>query len=303
MRKSGFLLVDKPANITSAAVLRKLSKAFPKTKFGHGGTLDPFATGLLVVLVEDATKIARFLLSGDKTYEAEATIGLSTETGDIEGDILLSSKVRPSISEWQNSRLRFLGEIEQKVPKYSAVKIKGKAAYHYARAGVEVETPVRKVHIHDLEILNSDENTLSFRVTCSGGTYIRSLAEDWAVATNTLAHLSGLRRLASGVFQIEQAMQLDDVLVSTSMPKLIPLSYGLQHLPSFVCSEKQAQSLVQGKQEVLKDIILNEQLDSKSQQDIFIYLKEDITIPVAIAKTNPSPGVLCRLERVLFDPS
>lgn len=131
---SGVLLVDKPVGLSSAAVIARLQKKWNWAKVGHGGTLDPFASGLMVVLVGEATKISRFFLGGEKTYLAKAKVGIRTETGDLEGKPLTESAIRPSLAKWQNSTKNFLGEILQKPPAYSALKINGKPAYARARA-------------------------------------------------------------------------------------------------------------------------------------------------------------------------
>ena len=194
---SGVLLVDKPASLSSAAVVAKIKNKFSIDKIGHGGTLDPFATGLLVLLLGEATKISRFFLGGKKTYLCTAKMGQETDTGDLTGKILtedapamLGEQNFPTLADWENTRSQFLGKIMQTPPQYSALKHKGKALYEYARKGEYIPLEARAVEITDLEILSYEPPFIRFRVSCSGGTYIRSLAQDWARGTNTRAHLT-----------------------------------------------------------------------------------------------------------------
>ena len=201
---SGVLLVNKESGISSAKLTRKIQEKFAVKKMGHGGTLDPFATGLLVLLLDEGTKVSRFLLRGDKTYEAEALIGAETDTGDLEGKIKVQA-APVSLSAWEDCKKQFVGKIKQVPPMHSAIKYKGEPLYKRARRGDIIELEPRPVEIKELEILNYENNRLRFRVRCSGGTYIRSLAKDWAQAAGTYAHLVALHRLEACSFHVKNS--------------------------------------------------------------------------------------------------
>ncbi len=242
--KSGILLVDKPIGLSSAAVVAKIKRRFNLKKIGHGGTLDPFASGLLVLLIGEGTKIARFLLEGDKTYEAEAVLGTETNTGDHTGEVIERGAVAP-VESFQKTLPKFVGTISQRPPQFSAIKKDGKPLYAYARAGETVEVAERNVEIRTLEILSLEEEKLRFRVTCSGGTYIRVLAQDWARAAGTRAHLTALRRLTSNDFSLGNALGLESLLESASLP-LTSIEQALKHLPQLTCDGGLAQLLRNG---------------------------------------------------------
>lgn len=249
MHKSGILLVDKPKGLSSAAVVAKIKRQFGINKIGHGGTLDPFATGLLVILVEEATKIARFLLEGEKTYLAKAVLGFETTTGDPEGEAIEESRnnSRPENSAWEKSLPQFVGTILQKPPAFSALKKDGKRLYELARAGEKVEVEARPVTIHHLELQEQGADQISFLVRCGGGTYIRSLAQDWARATGTAAHLAELRRIETLGFSLEKAHTLDDILAySRENLPFIGLGEALSQLPRLECNREGARKVHQG---------------------------------------------------------
>jgi tRNA pseudouridine55 synthase len=294
MPASGILLLDKPAGITSAGALNQLKKKHHIQRIGHGGTLDPFATGLLVVLIGEATKIARFLLEGEKVYEAEAALGTETDTGDLTGTAVKES-LQPGLSteEWQKLAERFTGRIRQTPPVYSAIKVKGKALYEYARKGEAVEIKDREVQIKELTILESGKEQLRFRVSCSGGTYIRVLAADMARAAGSAAHLKALRRLGSSSFRIENSMPLEDALATETLP-LLPLETGLAHLPQIRCDAAQALRVRQGNLSVFDG--LRQQIEKPGY---FLLLEGGK--PVAICNHHPMMLPFCSIERV-FDP-
>ncbi len=241
--RSGILLVDKPAGKTSAQVLNEIKKKLAIEKIGHGGTLDPFATGLLVVLIGEATKIARFLLEGEKTYLAEANLEYRTITGDLTGESVETSQTlsKLTVGDWQEIANSFLGRSKQTPPAFSAVKVKGKALYEYARKGESVEVKEREIQISRFDILSANEKQVNFLVTSSGGTYIRVLAEDIAAKANLKAHLTALRRTQSSQFSVEKSLPLDVILHHTqeTLP-LIGISEGLAHLPRVHCDPLQA---------------------------------------------------------------
>jgi tRNA pseudouridine55 synthase len=233
----GVLLLDKPSGITSNAALQKVRRLFRAEKAGHTGTLDPMATGLLPVCLGEATKFSHLLLEADKTYAATILLGVTTRTGDLEGEITARSKVQATYDEIEHVMKDFVGEILQTPPMYSAIKHAGQPLYKLARAGGEVPRASRRVVIHSLTLLGREGNELKLSVSCSKGTYIRVLAEDIGSRLGCGACLSALRRegvgsfrLAQGAVTLEQLEQMapaerdalllpDDALVS-SLPRL-----------------------------------------------------------------------------------
>ena len=209
------ILVDKPAGISSFGVVAKIRRELKdefghKVKVGHTGTLDPFATGLLILLSGKMTKKSNEFLKLDKIYEAEMKLGFISTTGDPEGEVTeySSQKIKPTKAEIESCINSFIGEIDQTVPKFSAVKINGERAYKLARSGADFETPTRKVIIFRIEILDYSYPTLKIRCHVSSGTYIRTLAEDIGKKLGTGAYLTALRRTKVGDFRIEDAKQI-----------------------------------------------------------------------------------------------
>ena len=228
MTLDGALLLDKPLGLSSNAALQKAKRVIGATKAGHAGTLDPLASGLLVLLFGEATKFAGHLLDADKEYVATLKLGERTTTGDAEGKVLESRKISFSENDLQAVLERFQGQIEQVPPMYSALKHAGTPLYRLARRGQEVQRAPRRVRISQLELLRRETYGLELRVVCSKGTYIRVLAEDIGTALGCGAHLRALRRTASGRFRIEHAVTLDAVQES----RLLPLSALVEDLPS-----------------------------------------------------------------------
>lgn len=207
------ILIDKPAGISSfgvvAKVRGKLKQEFGhKVKVGHTGTLDPFATGLLILLSGKNTKKSNDFLKLDKVYEAVIRLGYVSSTGDPEGEIVKKNDRKIDIDEISEILRKFTGEIEQTPPKFSAIKINGQRAYKLARKGANFEMPSRKVKIYKIEILDYQYPMLKIRVHCSSGTYIRTLAEDIGEALNTGAYCLELRRLKIGEFDVKNAQKL-----------------------------------------------------------------------------------------------
>jgi len=208
------LLIDKPSGFTSHDVVNVIRKKFNTRRVGHGGTLDPFATGLLIVGVGRATKKLTNIVGLDKTYEATAQLGATTDTYDLTGSIIPSSEFPvPSSDDIENAMKNFRGTIEQKAPAFSAKKVKGQKLYALARRGEDVEhlRPTKKVDVTELEILDYNFPTLKFRVTCSSGTYIRSLAHDIGQDLGCGAYLTELRRTRIGEYKLEDAKKLEEI--------------------------------------------------------------------------------------------
>ena len=229
----GALLLDKPLGITSNRALQDAKKLLGAKKAGHGGTLDPLASGLLLILAGEATKFAGPILDADKEYLATVKLGVTTSTADAEGEVLEQRPVDVRAEQVAAALERFRGSIEQVPPMHSALKRDGVPLYKHARAGRTVERERRRVEIYELEILQCAPPTLELRVRCSKGTYIRALAEDIGTALGTGGHLAALRRTASGRFNVKDAVTLDEF---RAMPDrrtaLLPLRVLLEGLPS-----------------------------------------------------------------------
>ena len=217
MKGDEILLIDKPAGMSSFGVVARVrrilsERAGKKVKVGHTGTLDPFATGLLILLTGKGTKRAGEFLKLDKEYEATVRLGASSTTGDLEGEVT-EREVEAIPDEGAVAEVvkKFIGEIEQRVPSYSAVKINGRRAYMLARAGEKVEMPVRKVMIYGIEILGYEWPELRIRCMVSSGTYIRALGEDIGEALGVGGYLTALRRTKVGEYDIGEAVTIEEV--------------------------------------------------------------------------------------------
>ncbi len=269
----GWIILDKPVELGSttavSAVKRILREAGePKTKVGHGGTLDPLASGVLPIALGEATKLAGRMLDATKAYEFTITFGEETDTLDAEGEVVATSKERPTMEQIEAVLPRFTGEIEQVPPAYSALKIGGKAAYARARAGEEVELEPRRVTVHELSIRHPRESggpasseeqrdshfggndEITLFATVSKGTYIRSLARDIAGALGTVGHVSYLRRTRAGPFSLSQAISLDFLEEAAKARALtrtvLPLTAALDDIPALPVTPDQARLLRHG---------------------------------------------------------
>jgi tRNA pseudouridine55 synthase len=245
----GVLLLDKPSGVSSNTALQRARRSLGAAKAGHTGTLDPMASGLLPVAFGEATKFSQYLLDADKVYLAEMRLGIITDTGDAEGRVVATSDYRPSANEILAACRRFVGELDQIPPLYSALKRDGKALYEYARSGMDVERQPRRVTIHAIEVMATDTDWFRCRVRCSKGTYIRSLAEDLGEALGCGAHLSALIREGSGSFVLADAVPLgvfEHLPQDRRMEWLLPLDTFVWHLPSLSLSHGEAGRIVHG---------------------------------------------------------
>ena len=208
------IIIDKPIGISSQGVVSRVKKILNVKKAGHTGTLDPMATGVLPILVGDATKLSKYLIEHDKTYVATVTLGESRTTGDVEGEVVerddfnIKNISEDEIKEVLNS---FLGETEQIPSIYSAIKINGKKLYEYAREGIEVEVEPRDIELYKLNLLSIENDEIEFEVSCSKGTYIRVVCEDIAKALGTIGTMSSLNRTIVDKFNISQAITFEEL--------------------------------------------------------------------------------------------
>ncbi|MBR3134792.1 MAG: tRNA pseudouridine(55) synthase TruB [Clostridia bacterium] len=224
----GILIVDKPINKTSFDIIRDVRKKYNTKKVGHIGTLDPLATGVLPVLIGSATKLSNYLMEHDKEYISTLKLGFKTDTADSEGNIIDTKSVNNNIYENDNQLIIntlnfFLGKSTQIPPMYSAIKVNGKKLYELARKGKTIERNPRTVFIHSIELIscNTAENEITFKVTCSKGTYIRTLCEDIAIKLGTCGYMKSLRRTRVGSFSIEDSnkfIELENIF--TDIPKI-----------------------------------------------------------------------------------
>ena len=251
----GWIILDKPVGLGStqavSAVKRVLRESGePKTKVGHGGTLDQLASGVLPIALGEATKLAGRMLEATKAYEFTVRFGEETDTLDTEGEIVARSDVRPTPEQVAAALPRFTGAIEQVPPAYSALKIAGKRASDRTRAGETVEIRPRKVTIHDLQVISATAHEVTLAATASKGTYIRSLARDLARSLNTVGHVTMLRRTRAGPFAIEQAISLDFLQTAAKARQLdgavMPLQAALDDIPALPVTPEQAQLLRHG---------------------------------------------------------
>ncbi len=253
---NGWIILDKPYGMGStqavAAVKRALREAgLPRTKIGHGGTLDPLASGVLPIAIGEATKLAGRMLDSDKAYDFTIKFGEQTDTLDTEGQVVATSDVRPTHAGIEAVLPRFTGAQEQMPPAYSALKVDGRRAYDLARAGEEVALKPRQVTIHALRLTALGEDSATLSATVSKGTYIRSLARDIALALGTVGHVTMLRRTKAGPFTLNSAISLDKLNEAARdraiAQLMLPLTAGLDDIPALPVTPQQALALRQGK--------------------------------------------------------
>ena len=244
---NGFVVVDKPAGMTSHDVIARLRRALGERRIGHAGTLDPAATGILLIGVGRGTRLLRFLEAHEKEYEADAILGLRTSTQDAEGDVTGEADASAVTEQDVRALLpRFTGEIDQVPPMVSAVKIGGERLYKKARRGEEVERAPRRVTVHALDLMGFESGPharASLRVVCSRGTYIRTLAADLGDALGVGAHLTALRRTRVGPYALDKAVPLDAV----TSEQLAPMAEALSGYPRHDVGVDGARALIQGK--------------------------------------------------------
>lgn len=248
---NGILVVDKPAGISSNDVVQQAKRLFGAQKVGHTGSLDPLATGVLPLCFGEATKFSQYLLDADKKYWAQVRLGITTETGDADGEVIAQADASSVTPAQAVAALEtFVGEIEQIPSMYSALKHQGQPLYKLARKGIEVERAPRQVSIYSAELLQFSEASIELRVHCSKGTYIRSLAEDLGAALGCGAHVSALRRSAAGPYEEGQATTLAELCETNDMQEmdalLLPVSSAVDSWPAVRLHEDTAHYVRQG---------------------------------------------------------
>ena len=248
---SGWLVVDKPAGITSNAVVNKVRWAFNAKKAGHAGTLDPAATGVLAVALGEATKTVPYITDALKAYDFTIRFGAATNTDDAEGEVIAESNLRPTDEEIAAALPGFTGEIMQVPPRFSAVKIDGERAYALSRAGEDVELAARPLWVEELTLLERpDPDHAVLRMVCGKGGYVRAIARDLGEALGCLGHVSALRRIWSGPFDADEGVSMEEIERRARTPEidalLRPLEEGLADLPELRCTPEGAARLRNG---------------------------------------------------------
>ncbi|MCA1053556.1 tRNA pseudouridine(55) synthase TruB [Rossellomorea aquimaris] len=300
---NGILPLWKPRGMTSHDCVFKLRKLLRTKKVGHTGTLDPEVSGVLPICIGRATKVAEYITDAGKTYEGEVTLGYSTTTEDAWGDVVERKEVEGQIDRSSVEEVlgAFTGDIIQTPPMFSAVKVNGKRLYEYARQGIEVERPSRKVHIHELELLGSwdrldrEHPRFKFKVSCSKGTYVRTLAVEIGKKLGYPAHMSALTRTRSASFTEEECFTFEEVeeyVNSDRAEELIfPLELGLSHLPKMVINDTLAKKVKNGSR-------LDEPKDWP--QDSEVVMEQDGRA-IAIYKRHPDKAEIIKPVKVLFN--
>lgn len=301
----GILAIHKEVGMTSHDVVFKLRKILKTKKVGHTGTLDPEVSGVLPICVGKATRVSDYVMESGKSYRAEVTIGMSTTTEDQTGEIVDQKRVDQNL--WDKDEMiatlkQLEGDIEQIPPMYSAVKVNGKKLYEYARQNIEVERPVRRVHINSIDLISDiiyENDTCKFEieVECGKGTYIRTLATQIGALLNYPAHMSHLIRLKSGGFSLEQAIKLDDLREIVEQDKLqdviLPLEYGLNGLTKVTVHDKDIVTRIQNGQKIEKSLID----ESKHDGEFVVWYKDKA---IAIMDTYDKNETLYKPKKVFL---
>jgi tRNA pseudouridine55 synthase len=247
----GWLCLDKPQGMTSTQAVNRVRRITRARKVGHGGTLDPLATGVLPIALGEATKTVAYVMEGRKHYRFTARLGEARTTDDAEGEVLATSEVRPSTAEIAAALPRFVGRIEQVPPRFAAVKVEGERAYDLARRGETVELAPRFVQVDRFDLVERpDPDQVTFEVMCGRGTYVRALVRDLGEALGCLAHVIALRRLQVGPFDVAEAVSLtalEQLVADDALPQaLLPVGAALGDLPALPLTQPQVDRLRAG---------------------------------------------------------
>ena len=287
----GFVVIDKPENMSSARVVSHVKRTLDAKKVGHAGTLDPFATGVMICCVNRATRLARFFLGGDKKYEALLHLGIETDTQDATGHIISEDRVpNCSESEIQAVFRSFTGPLQQMPPVYSALKHKGIPLYKHARRGKPIQKPARQIVVQALHITDIQLPYIRFEVTCSAGTYVRTLGTDIGNALGCGGHLKTLRRTQSSGFSIADAMTLEvfeeRAAGETFFRYAVGMTEALETMPERTADKELKSKIVNGVPLTQKDVILGKSADKGN----FIKIIDANRELLAVIEQNETPG-------------
>lgn len=301
---NGWINLDKPLDMTSTQAVGKIKKILGMKKVGHAGTLDPLATGILPIAVGEATKTVQFLQNREKGYEFTVTWGEARDTGDMEGEVIARSDVRPTKEQIESALPAFIGEIDQIPPKYSAIKIKGERAYDLARDGVEFEMQSRTVTVYDLKLLSCDDQTATLSMTCGKGTYVRSLARDLAEKLGTVGYVSTLRRTFVGGFTESESISFDKLAQIVdkegAQEALLGLGLALDDIPALPLTIQEASRLRNGQKIIFSakpdlDRLNGHGINPLTIKDEIVLATNDNGKPLGLMRMN---GVSAKPERL-----
>ncbi|ACJ00284.1 tRNA pseudouridine(55) synthase TruB [Rhodospirillum centenum] len=298
----GWLVLDKPGGMTSTQAMSKVRWLLQAEKAGHGGTLDPIATGVLPIALGEATKTVQYAMDGEKTYRFVLRFGAATDTDDRAGSVIATSDLRPTDEEIEAALPRFTGLITQVPPQYSAIKVDGERAYDLAREGETVELRPREVRVDGFHLTERpDADTAVFEVECGKGTYMRSLARDLARALGTVGHVLELRRLRVGRFTLAEAVTLESLerLVQDggAAAAIQPVEMALDTLPAIALTDAEAQRLRQG-----QPVLLLRRQDTERLRRIGESLDPEEGGAAALATAFGRPVALVRVEGATIHP-
>lgn len=289
----GILNINKEKGISSARVVSLVRRALGMKKVGHTGTLDLEASGVLPIVVGKATRVSDFMMTKDKVYETEMILGAKTDTLDAAGEIIARSDKKISKEEFSEAMNTFRGEIEQIPPMYSALKVDGKKLYDLAREGIEIERKVRKVNVYDIDLLDFDFPKATIRVTCSKGTYIRTLVDDIGEKLGTYAYVNELVRTRVGDFDIKDSIKSEDILnldPKDLIKSLHPIDSALKDFDKIILDKKYLDNLVNGQ------IV---EVDKNLDKVIRVYAEDDF---IGLGKNYSENGKnFLKMEKVFYE--
>ena len=249
---SGLLVLNKPKGISSGEFIRKLKPLIQNSKIGHSGTLDPLARGIILACIGQMTRFAQYLANEKKTYIAEMTFGLKTNTGDLDGKVLQEDNFVPTKKDFNSILKKFVGNIFQEAPLFSSLKYKGKPMYQYARKGMNIPSKSRNIEIFSIDLISKNKNKFTFSVDCGKGTYIRSLVNDIARELNTVAVLSDLERISSADHNIKESHEIETINSDNLSNKLISMGDALRSLDEIQCAPEIIDRIINGQKVFLE---------------------------------------------------
>ena len=296
----GWICFNKPYDMTSTDAVRFLKYTLKPQKIGHAGTLDPLASGILPIALGEATKTIPFVQDAEKIYRFTASWGEQRSTDDLEGEVVESSELRPSLSQIEALIEQYTGVITQTPPKFSAIKIDGQRAYDLARSGAEFEMPSRKVEVYSLAITDHDDQTTSFEISCGKGTYIRAIARDLGVDLGCFGYVSKLSREKVGCFTMDSAFSLDffkEMADSAALEEaLLPVHYALDDIPAVNITDQEAVRLKMGqavsfiaKPDILRLTAAGIDLTTSDPQDAVAMYEDRALAMLSVSKATLKP--------------
>ena len=284
---SGLLVLNKPKGISSGEFIRKLKPLIQNSKIGHSGTLDPLARGIILACIGQMTRFTQYLANEKKTYIAEMTFGLKTNTGDLDGKVLQEDNFVPAKKDFNSILKKFVGNIYQEAPLFSSLKYKGKPMYQYARKGMNIPSKSRNIEIFSIDLISKNKNKFTFSVDCGKGTYIRSLVNDIAREFNTVAVLSDLERISSADHNIKESHEIETINSDNLSNKLISMGDALRSLDEIQCAPEIIDRIINGQKVFLEEAKL---------KSIYLRLFDENKDFIGILKNN---GGLVSPKRLL----